>query len=245
MRRVGDKAKARKAAARKATPTGSVAVPTGFPTGGPSPEDRPRGPVIMSPQLYKQLAEDMGLQSLAQPPGVVRQAPPGYKAFDVGHGQTYYRKITDPPAKADGYQWPHPMAAVPDWRDSTTARRPGTAQAKLPAVLSPTLLAWVRQQPCELPELFLCGHWLHPRETHPGGDPHHVPTTGSNGRQIDDLVVACCRQGHTLAHAGNFDAQAVEAAAHRTMVRFRRLAPLDVQQRVAAEIVACLYNEGG
>jgi len=201
MRRAGAKAKA-----RKATPTGSVAVPTGCLTGGHSPEDWPRGPVIMSPQLYDRLAAEMGV--------------PGFK-------------------------WPHPMAAVPDWRSSTTARRPGTAQAKLPAVLSPTLLAWVRQQPCELPELFLCGHWLHPRETHPGGDPHHVPTTGSNGRQIDDLVVACCRQGHTLAHAGNFDAQAVEAAAHRTMVRFRRLAPLDVQQRVAAEIVACLYNEGG
>lgn len=125
---------------------------------------------------------------------------------------------------------------------STASRAVGPSIDKLPPVRSPSLLSWVREQPCELPPYGEMNAWHH-TATHPGGDPHHTPTTGANGRQIDDLVVSACRVGHDLAHRGLFTEEQIGAAAYRTMVRFRRMAPRALQQRVADEIAASLRGD--
>jgi hypothetical protein len=121
----------------------------------------------------------------------------------------------------------------------TTERAPAEPIRKRGEVLSPTLLRWVRAQPCEFPQTD-----EHPmRPGHPGGDPHHEPTTGSNGVQQDPLVVACCRRAHDLCDAANgWSKEQREAAAHRTWVRFWRMADPETKAAALREMLACVED---
>jgi len=130
---------------------------------------------------------------------------------------------------------PRPVSVAP--------RVTGLPLEKPRAVRSESLLAWVRVQPCMF-------RWspLHQRQIgHVGGDPHHEPETGANGRHLDDCVAAACRLAHDLCEVspsnGGWTDDQKEAAAHRTWVRFRRLAPLSLQVKVAVEVLASLLGE--
>lgn len=54
---------------------------------------------------------------------------------------------------------------------------------------SPTMLAWVRRQPCSF------GH-LHPAGEHHGGEAHHYPGKGRSGVTRDDKTCPVCRACH-------------------------------------------------
>lgn len=121
----------------------------------------------------------------------------------------------------------------------TTARTPAEPVRKRGEVLSPTLLRWVRAQPCEFPR-----SEAHPYDPgHHGGDPHHEPTTGANGVQQDPLVVSCCRRAHDLCDAANgWTKEQREAAAHRTWERFWRMADPETKAAVLLELLTCVED---
>jgi hypothetical protein len=133
--------------------------------------------------------------------------------------------------------WADPAAPL---RAVSTVRAPGAARQRYEELLLPTRVAWVKAQPCEFPRTE--AHQFDPG--HAGGDAHHEPTTGSNGRRIDDLTAACCRRAHDLCEAsptnGGWTVEQKQAAAHRTSTRFRRLAPRATQLQDAREQVEAL-----
>lgn len=118
----------------------------------------------------------------------------------------------------------------------STTRRPPRApvQERRSDVLLPTYLAWVREQPCviEVQDAATCASRA--------VQPHHWPTTGANGRQVDTLVLPACWACHRACHTGAVPGETQEAAAWRSWARFWRFAPVAVQRQVARELAASL-----
>ena len=129
------------------------------------------------------------------------------------------------------------LVLIGEPRAVTTERTMGPALDKRRAVRSPTYIAWVKEQPCAFPTTER--HDLAPG--HLGGDPHHEPTTGSNGVQLDALLVSTCRIAHALCDAAfGWTPEEKQAAAHRTWTRFWRLASREMKVAVLKEMIACL-----
>lgn len=84
----------------------------------------------------------------------------------------------------------------------STARAPGTAPAKTGDMISPSLRLAIRER-------LAC---FAPGCSQPATEPHHTPTTGSNGVTIDDLCLPACRRCHDRFHTGRHKQE--EAAAY-------------------------------
>ncbi len=134
------------------------------------------------------------------------------------------------PAPLERPAAPTQTPLAPTVRSTTAATL--CAAPKRGAAESEALLAWVRAQPCAFPR---DGH-----DCRGPSEPHHWPTTGSNGVRLDPLVAATCRMAHDLAHAGLYSAAEQAAAVHQTMVRFWRTAPPDVRRAVLVDLLSGL-----
>ena len=130
---------------------------------------------------------------------------------------------------------PHGDVPRIPWDGGTVqTKKPHRAIEKRGAARSKTLLEWIRRQSCELPRTE-----NHPH-CHGRMDPHHFPTTGSNGVQIDPLCMSACRSAHDLCHWGHFSREQQEAAAHRTAMKFWRDAPRETKRDVLTELLESL-----